>query len=252
MGWDDLGVMTGALIATVVIVTIFMLMARICCCIWPTIAKPLSGHMQIGLIKQPCCLCCHIWSDEDYQIDQFKALPVTVKPETEKPEATEEENEEKKPNAWETSTDGNYLKEEALENSFNSKSQTSMNNSRIQSSENNSRLQSLNGSRVQTSLYNSNIQSLNNSKIQSLNGSRNQSALDNSRNQSALDNSKIQSSLDDSKIQSMNGSRNQSALDHSRNQSALDNAKLQSSLIQSLNASQSSLTDSKNFETLHV
>ena len=153
----------------------------------------------------------------DYQIDQFTALPVTVKPETEKSEATDEENEEKKPNAWETSTDGNYLKEEALENSFNSKSQTSMNNSRIQSSENNSRLQSLNGSRVQTSLYNSNIQSLNNSKIQSL-----------------------------------NGSRNQSALDHSRNQSALDNAKLQSSLIQSLNASQSSLTNSKNFETLHV
>ena len=64
MGWEDLGVTFGALIATVVIVMIFVLMARICCCIWPTIAKPLSGHMQIGLIKQPCCLCCHIWSDE--------------------------------------------------------------------------------------------------------------------------------------------------------------------------------------------
>merc|ERR1712080_786698 len=180
-----------------------MLMARICCCIWPTIAKPLSGHMQIGLIKQPCCLCCHIWSDEDYQIDQFKALPVPVK---EKPEAIVEEDEEKKPNAWETSTDGNYLKDEALENSLNnSKSQTSMNNSRIQSSVNNS---------------------------------RNQSALDNSRNQSALDNSRIQSSL----VQSLNNSKNQSFLDdsktqgsliqslnNSKNQSTLDNAKLQSS-----------------------
>merc|ERR1711973_1038307 len=192
---------------------IFVLMARICCCIWPTIAKPLSGHMQIGLIKQPCCLCCHIWSDEDYQIDQFKALPVKK----EEPEVIVEEN-VSKPNAWETTTDGNYLKNEALENS-------------------------LSESKVQGSLANSNIQSFNGSKIQSLSGSRNQSALDNERIQNALiqslSGSRVQSALNNEKIEGLNGSRVQSALDHemiqslsgSRVQSALNDEKFKSSLI---------------------
>merc|ERR1711973_545990 len=198
---------------------IFVLMARICCCIWPTIAKPLSGHMQIGLIKQPCCLCCHIWSDEDYQIDQFKALPVKK----EEPEVIVEEN-VSKPNAWETTTDGNYLKNEALENS-------------------------LSESKVQGSLANSNIQSFNGSKIQSLSGSRNQSALDNEKIQS-LSGSRVQSALNNEKIQGFNGSRVQSALDNekiqnfngSRVQSALDNE-----MIQSLSGSrvQSALNDEK-------
>ena len=43
--------------------------ARMCCCIWPTCGKPgkwhkkPNGNIDIGVIKQPCCLCCHIWAD---------------------------------------------------------------------------------------------------------------------------------------------------------------------------------------------
>merc|ERR1712141_641533 len=110
--------------------------------------------MQIGLIKQPCCLCCHIWSDEDYQIDQFKSLP-------EKKEDAEAivQEDVSKPNAWETSMDdGNYLKNEALENSFND-----------------SKNQSLNGSKIQSAKHDEKIQQ---SLIQSLSGSDNQSFLD--------------------------------------------------------------------------
>merc|ERR1712203_320275 len=82
MAWVDLAVTIGAIIGMALIVTCIYLAARMCCCIWPTCGKPgkwhkkPNGNIDIGVIKQPCCLCCHIWADTDYEIDQFR------KPET--------------------------------------------------------------------------------------------------------------------------------------------------------------------------
>ena len=69
MAWVDLAVTIGAIIGMALIVTCIYLAARMCCCIWPTCGKPgkwhkkPNGNIDIGVIKQPCCLCCHIWAD---------------------------------------------------------------------------------------------------------------------------------------------------------------------------------------------
>jgi len=225
----------GVMVLCFIIGFIFILWFRGCCCVWPNFAQPLTDHMQVGVIKQPCCFCVHCFNEDDYQIDQFKALPVKK----EEPEVVVEED-VSKPNAWETTTDGNYLKNEALENSLNESKIQSFHGSKIQSLSGSTNQSALDNERIQNALIQSlsgsrNHSALDNERIQSFNGSRVQSALDNEKIQS-LSGSRVQSALNNEKIQGFNGSRVQSALDNekiqsfnvSRVQSALDNEKIQS------------------------